>query len=192
MLRTRGGDGHRGLQPERQYILRIHRRIVSAGDKDTDRRSGSAGDGAHTRSEATIGNRADRGAHAGCSRYRARVAPNRSIGLAFSKLGLYRYLLAIDEANFGQFNPEARGSFHTAAFLRLDHATGDHLPPTRNHQAVSHQRLHQSGCKGIAGLIVVGGNRLIHTNGDPGTGRQSDPRRNGRRGLLVWVRCLLL
>ncbi len=92
---------------------------------------------------------------------------------------MHRDLLAVRQADLGQFNPQPRCTGHAPGFLRFHHAARNGLAAARNHQSIDDDRLSQRAHESVAFLIVIAGNGLVYAECDPGSRLQCHRRRHG-------------
>ena len=90
------------------------------------------------------------------------IASLRSPAGILDHLRVNRQLLAVHQRHIGQFEREARGSFHAAGLDGISHATGDDLSAARHYESICDQRLRQSQRECIARQVAIARKNLIH------------------------------
>lgn len=84
----------------------------------------------------------------------------RGSGRAFPQFGENGDLLAVDDRQIGEFEPELRNALDTAGFLSVCDGADDGFTSLRDDPAVHGDGPIERGGKGVAGLIAIAGEGL--------------------------------
>ena len=85
---------------------------------------------------------------------------------------MQRDLLAVDERDLRQLETELRGSGYASGFLDGRNTALNGLSAARHDKAVHHDRLREHRAKGVANLIMIGGDGVRGPHGEPGASRK--------------------